>query len=120
MADNNNTSTTQHITRLDFDITKAEQQLEELEKKLDAISKEIAGKNWTINAVINGDEELDKLGQAFEETSIKLKDVREESQKAKESIDDMAKSGTDSTSRLVSAIETRLVSAFKNASKAAV
>lgn len=119
MADNN-TSTTQHITRLDFDITKAEQQLEELEKKLDSISKEIAGKNWTINAIINGDEELDKLGKEFEETSLKIKDVQEESKKAKDSIDDMAKSGTDSTSRLVSAIETGLVSAFKNASKASV
>lgn len=75
MADNNNTSTTQHITQLDFDITKAEQQLEELAKKVDVISKEIAGKNWTIKAVIEGNDEFNQINKELDETINKYNEL---------------------------------------------
>lgn len=55
------TSQVQHITSLDFDMTKALQQLQELQERFNAVTQEIASRNWTINAVFNGDEELDKL-----------------------------------------------------------
>lgn len=55
------TSQVQHITSLDFDMTKALQQLQELQERFNAVTQEIASRNWTINAVFNGDEELNKL-----------------------------------------------------------
>ncbi|MGN1303776.1 MAG: phage tail tape measure protein [Oscillospiraceae bacterium] len=55
------TSQVQHITALDFDMTKALQQLQELQDRFNAVTQEIASRNWTINAVINGDEELNRL-----------------------------------------------------------
>ena len=55
------TSQVQHITALDFDVTKALQQLQELQDRFNAITQEIASRNWTIKAVLQGDEELDKL-----------------------------------------------------------
>ena len=60
MADSVN-SQVQHITALDFDMTKALQQLQELQDRFNAITQEIASRNWSIKAVIYGDEELDNL-----------------------------------------------------------
>ena len=55
------TSQVQHITSLDFDMTKALQQLQELQERFNAVTQEIASRNWTISAVFNGDEELNRL-----------------------------------------------------------
>lgn len=59
MADN--TSEVKHITALDFDIEKAERQLDELLEKFNRISDEIANRNWTVNDIMNGGSEFDKL-----------------------------------------------------------
>lgn len=59
MADN--TSEVKHITALDFDIEKAERQLDELLEKFNRISDEIANRNWSVNDIINGGSEFDKL-----------------------------------------------------------
>lgn len=46
------TSQVQHITSLDFDMTKALQQLQELQERFNAVMQEIASRNWTISAVL--------------------------------------------------------------------
>lgn len=72
------TSQTQHLTSLDFDITKALQQLEELREKFNSITEQIAGKNWSINAVIHGDEELDNLNNQAVSVANQIKNIENE------------------------------------------
>lgn len=147
------TSQVQHITSLDFDMTKALQQLQELQERFNAVTQEIASRNWTINAVFNGDEELDRLenkaaslaGQisnleneiknnnaatvnSFSQVDQQLEQLNSSFGNAKGSVSDY-KSGLEDTSAatdnlnnttsvLVSTIETRLVSALSQAAKA--
>lgn len=72
------TSQTQHLTSLDFDITKALQQLEELREKFNSITEQIAGKNWSINAVIHGDKELDNLNNQAVSVANQIKNIENE------------------------------------------
>ena len=147
------TSQVQHITSLDFDMTKALQQLQELQERFNAVTQEIASRNWTINAVFNGDEELDKLenkaaslaGQisnleneiknnnaatvnSFSQVDQQLEQLNSSFGNAKGSVSDY-KSGLEDTSAatdnlnnttsvLVSTIESKLVSVLQQAAKA--
>ena len=147
------TSQVQHITSLDFDMTKALQQLQELQERFNAVTQEIASRNWTINAVFNGDEELDKLenkaaslaGQisnleneiknnnaatvnSFSQVDQQLEQLNSSFGNAKGSVSDY-KSGLEDTSAatddlnnttsvLVSTIESKLVSVLEQAAKA--
>lgn len=147
------TSQVQHITSLDFDMTKALQQLQELQERFNAVTQEIASRNWTINAVFNGDEELDKLenkaaslaGQisnheneiksnnaatvnSFSQVDQQLEKLNSSFGNAKGSVSDY-KSGLEDTSAatddlnnttsvLVSTIESKLVSVLQQAAKA--
>lgn len=58
-----NTSKTQHITSLDFDITSAISQLEELQNKFDAVTNKLSSKNWSIKAVLEGSDGYGELKQ---------------------------------------------------------
>ncbi len=147
------TSQVQHITSLDFDMTKALQQLQELQERFNAVMQEIASRNWTISAVFNGDEELDKLenkaaslaGQisnleneiknnnaatvnSFSQVDQQLEQLNSSFGNAKGSVSDY-KSGLEDTSAatddlnnttsvLVSTIESKLVSVLQQAAKA--
>lgn len=147
------TSQVQHITSLDFDMTKALQQLQALQERFNAVTQEIASRNWTINAVFNGDEELDKLenkaaslaGQisnleneiknnnaatvnSFSQVDQQLEKLNSSFGNAKGSVSDY-KSGLEDTSAatddlnnttsvLVSTIESKLVSVLQQAAKA--
>lgn len=147
------TSQVQHITSLDFDMTKALQQLQELQERFNAVMQEIASRNWTISAVFNGDEELDKLenkaaslaGQisnleneiknnnaatvnSFSQVDQQLEKLNSSFGNAKGSVSDY-KSGLEDTSAatddlnnttsvLVSTIESKLVSVLQQAAKA--
>lgn len=147
------TSQVQHITSLDFDMTKALQQLQELQERFNAVTQEIASRNWTISAVFNGDEELDKLenkaaslaGQisnleneiknnnaatvnSFSQVDQQLEQLNSSFGNAKGSVSDY-KSGLEDTSAatdnlnnttsvLVSTIESKLVSVLQQAAKA--
>lgn len=147
------TSQVQHITSLDFDMTKALQQLQELQERFNAVTQEIASRNWTIKAVLHGDEELDKLedkaaslaGQisnleneiknnnaatvnSFSQVNQQLEQLNSSFGNAKSSVSDY-KSGLEgtsaatdelnnTTSTLVSTIESKLVSALSQAAKA--
>lgn len=147
------TSQVQHITSLDFDMTKALQQLQELQERFNAVTQEIASRNWTINAVFNGDEELDKLenkaaslaGQisnleneiknnnaatvnSFSQVDQQLEKLNSSFGNAKGGVSDY-KSGLEDTSAatddlnnttsvLVSTIESKLVSVLQQAAKA--
>lgn len=147
------TSQVQHITSLDFDMTKALQQLQELQERFNAVMQEIASRNWTINAVFNGDEELDKLenkaaslaGQisnleneiknnnaatvnSFSQVDQQLEQLNSSFGNAKGSVSDY-KNGLEDTSAatddlnnttsvLVSTIESKLVSVLEQAAKA--
>lgn len=59
MADN--TSEVKHITALDFDITRAEQQLSELFNEFNRITNEIANTNWSVGDIMNGSGEFSRL-----------------------------------------------------------
>lgn len=147
------TSQVQHITSLDFDMTKALQQLQELQERFNAVMQEIASRNWTISAVFNGDEELDKLenkaaslaGQisnleneiknnnaatvnSFSQVDQQLEKLNSSFGNAKGGVSDY-KSGLEDTSAatddlnnttsvLVSTIESKLVSVLQQAAKA--
>lgn len=107
-----NTSKTQHITALDFDITSAISQLEELHQKVETITQQITGTNWSINTVINGSGE-------YAELNNQLKAANQQIQELQEELANMSQVGVNHTSLLASAIESKLVNALKNASVAA-
>lgn len=110
MADN--TSKVQHITALDFDITSAVSQLEELHQKVETITQQITGTNWSINAVINGSGEYAELNSQLQAANQQIEELQE-------SLVNMSQVGINHTSLLASAIESKLVGALKNASAAA-
>ncbi len=107
-----NTSKVQHITALDFDISKAEKQLEELQNRVNTITQQMSGTNWSINAVINGSGEYAELNRQLNAANQQITELQEE-------LVNMSQTGIDSTSSLASAIESTLVNALKNASTAA-
>lgn len=76
MADTN-ISQTQHITSLDFDITKALQQLGQLQERFNSITQEIASRNWSIKAVIEGTDGFDKMEEKIRQLSEEIESLNE-------------------------------------------
>ena len=107
-----NTSKVQHITSLDFDVTLAITQLEELHKRVDTITQKMANTNWKIDAVINGSGEYAELNSQLQAANQQIKELQDE-------LVNMSQVGINHTSLLASAIESKLVNALKNASVAA-
>ena len=107
-----NTSKTQHITSLDFDVTPAITQLEELHKRVDTITQKMANTNWKIDAVINGSGEYAELNSQLQAANQQIKELQDE-------LINMSQVGINHTSLLASSIESKLVNALKNASVAA-
>lgn len=102
----------QHITALDFDITKAEQQIVLLETKIEQITKKIANSNWTIKTAIQNQKDIDSLKTQLDEAKKKYVELQNK-------MNEMATQGIASTSRLASTIESRLVFALRNVAREA-
>lgn len=107
-----NTSKVQHITALDFDVTSAVSQLEELQGRIDTITQKMANTNWKIDAVINGSDEYNELNSQLQAANRQIKELQDE-------LANMSQVDVNNTSLLASAIESKLVNALKNASAAA-
>lgn len=86
MADTN-ISQTQHITSLDFDITKALQQLGQLQDRFNSITQEIASRNWSISAVIHGDKELDDLQNQANNVANQINSIQNEIKSFSENVE---------------------------------
>lgn len=117
MADN--TSKTQHITALDFDITRAEAQLILLQTRINEVTKQIASNNWTINAIINGQSDYNDLRKEVEELRRRYAEAQNQIDSMREASRNAAETMTSDVDNLTSSIESKLVNALKNASAAA-
>lgn len=95
------TSQTQHLTSLDFDISKALQQLEELREKFNSITEQIAGKNWSINAVINGTD-------GFGEMEEKAKSLNEQITQLSEKISKTPQTGIQKSTQEIKQLQAEL------------
>ena len=93
-----NTSKVQHITSLDFDVTPAITQLEELHKRVDTITQKMANTNWKIDAVINGSGEYAELNSQLQAANQQIKELQDE-------LVNMSQVGINHTSLLASSIE---------------
>lgn len=76
MADN--TSEVKHITALDFDITRAEQQLSELFNEFNRITNEIANTNWSIGDIMNGSGEFSRLKNEAASVTNEINNLQQE------------------------------------------
>ncbi len=83
-----NTSRVQHITALDFDISKAEKQLEELQNRFNDVTNQISSKNWSIKAVLEGSDGYSELKQEVNSLATEIV-------KLKSTIDDSSKEYSD-------------------------
>ena len=114
-----NTSKTQHITALDFDITRAEAQLILLQTRINEVTKQIASSNWTINAIINGQSDYNNLRKEVEELRKRYAEAQKQIDSMREVSRNAAETMTSDIDNLTSSIESKLVNALKNASAAA-
>ncbi len=106
------TTTTQHITALDFDISKAEQQLLLLEARLEQVTKRITNSNWTIKTAFQNKNEIESLKKQLDEAKKKYTELQNK-------MNETATQGVASTSRLATAIESKLVNALRNVAREA-
>ena len=106
------TSEVQHITALDFDIEKAMQQLDKLHDKFNETTRQISSRNWSVNAVVNGSEELDALRNQLDDTTHRIEELEAQ-------IQSMSTVGSNSVIELAAAIESTLVTALSEAATAA-
>ena len=72
------TTKVQHITALDFDITKAEQQLDKLYEKFNELTRQISSQNWSVRTVIEGTEEFNELRTQLEDTTQRIEELEEQ------------------------------------------
>lgn len=106
------TTTTQHITALDFDIIPAEQQLAYLETRINQITQRIASTNWTVRAAVANNGAITNLRTQLEAAAAEVQRVTQQ-------MVNMNTQGTAATSRLVNTIESRLVYALRNVAREA-
>ena len=102
----------QHITALDFDISRAEQQLTQLEARVGQITQRLANTNWTVRAAVANDGAVANLRTQLEAAAREVQNVTQQ-------MVNMNTQGTAATSRLVNTIETRLVFALRNVAREA-
>ena len=95
------TSQVQHITALDFDMTKALQQLQELQDRFNAITQEIASRNWSIKAVIDGSD-------GFDEMEEKAKELNEQITTLKEKISGVSLTGVQKSTQEIKQLQAEL------------
>ena len=100
------TTTTQHITALDFDINSAEQQLTYLETRVNQITQRIASTNWTVRAAVQNDGAITNLRNQLDAAALEIQRVTNE-------MINMNTRGTAATNRLVNTIESRLLFALR-------
>lgn len=117
MADN--TSRTQHITALDFDITRAEAQLILLQTRINEVTNQIASNNWTINAIINGQSDYNNLRQEVETLRQRYAEAQDQIDAMREASRNAAGTMVSDVDRLADSIESRLTEALIEASSAA-
>lgn len=106
------TTTTQHITALDFDIEKAMQQLDMLHNKFNELTRQIGSQSWSIRAVIEGTGEYGRLQAELAETTQRIEELEEQ-------IRSMSYTGSNSIIEFAGVIQEKLVSALKEAASAA-
>lgn len=71
-----NTSKTQHITALDFDITSAVAQLEELQNRFNDVTNKLSSQNWSIKAVLEGSDGFSELKQEANSLASEMVDLK--------------------------------------------
>lgn len=115
MADN--TSKVQHITELDFDIIRAEQQLDELFSKFNSIANKIADKTIPISLqdAFEAKDEINKLKEEIDKLNKKIEDYKKKASEAGDSTDKFAKRA-DALSDIITF---KLVNALEEAGRAA-
>lgn len=112
-----NTSKTQHITELDFDIAKALQQLNELSTKFNSISDKISNTTIPISLqdAFEAKDEISKLKGEIDSLNKKIDDYKKQAQAAGESTDYIAQRAQ----ALTDILTYKLVNAFEEMGRAA-
>lgn len=112
-------SQTQHIAALDFDITQAVRQLEQLQNRVEEITNLLNSQNWSVNATISGENGVRAYADELVNAQNRITELEEEITNMREQMEQTEQVGVQATSVLVGMLEHDLVNAFRNAASAA-
>ena len=112
-------SQTQHIAALDFDITQAVRQLEQLQNRVEEITNLLNSQNWSVNATISGENGVRAYADELVNAQNRITELEEEIANMRDQMTQAAQTGVQNTSVLVGMLENDLVNAFRNAASAA-
>lgn len=112
-------SQTQHIAALDFDITQAVRQLEQLQSRVEEITNLLNSQNWSVNATISGENGVRTYADELVNAQNRITELEEEIANMREQMEQAPQTGVQATSVLVGMLEHDLVDAFRSAASAA-
>lgn len=112
-------SQTQHIAALDFDITQAVRQLEQLQNRVEEITNLLNSQNWSVNATISGENGVRAYADELVNAQNRITELEDEIANMREQMEQASQTGVQATSVLVGMLEHDLVNAFRNAASAA-
>ncbi len=112
-------SQTQHIAALDFDITQAVRQLEQLQNRVEEITNLLNSQNWSVNATISGENGVRAYADELVNAQNRITELEDEIANMREQMEQASQTGVQATSVLVGMLEHDLVDAFRSAASAA-
>lgn len=112
-------SQTQHIAALDFDITQAVRQLEQLQSRVEEITNLLNSQNWSVNATISGENGVRAYADELVNAQNRITALEEEIANMREQMEQASDSAATHTSELATIIKAKLVQALEDAAVAA-
>ena len=94
-------SQTQHIAALDFDITQAVRQLEQLQNRVEEITNLLNSQNWSVNATISGENGVRAYADELVNAQNRITELEEEIANMREQMEQASQTGVQATSVLV-------------------